>query len=412
MTQTVAILTKNRPDAFRRCVESLRANAKLFGKSVRLVVSDDSTSSADNHSVLVESGLPFVHCDREFKARFAQSLATKIPEHRSSVEFALLPDDPIAHGAARNFLLLFLVGEKFIMIDDDMECKFAPIPGSSDDILWIPASSFTAPDGWAYKFAEFIDVDFIAIHQRLLDLVPLTVGGSVGDSGMTNACYLLSSKQFLQHVDSAETLAYALTQRQLLCATARPQVVRWVDCTGMSMGVDASSLLPPFVPVQRGEDSLFGLMLGNCFGKNAAYCNYAMHHTPRRISDLAADMCSITEPLFVSLLIEALIRTNPRSLSDFARALEHVNVESLAANWRFRFAQRIAVSELPEFILTETRKLAASFRAAKPYQAPIGMSVDETNNRIRQFAELLNSWHMIFEAARVCSREVGVANGK
>src|SRR5271157_3816134 len=106
MAQTIAVLTKDRPEAFRRCVESLRANAKLLGKSVRLVVSDDSVSPAVNHTVLVESGLPFVHCDRTFKTRFAQSLTAHIPDHQSSIEFALLPDDPIAMGAARNFLML------------------------------------------------------------------------------------------------------------------------------------------------------------------------------------------------------------------------------------------------------------------------------------------------------------------
>jgi hypothetical protein len=61
-------------------------------------------------------------------------------------------------------------------------------------------------------------------------------------------------------------------------------------CLASAMGCDNRDLLPPFVPVMRGEDALFGLMLRACFA-NAyiGHLPWGIHHSPLQPRSFSAE---------------------------------------------------------------------------------------------------------------------------
>lgn len=407
----IAILTKNRTAAFERCVTSLRDNAALFGKHIRLVVSDDSVESGvrRNRQVLERLGLPFSHHDKYQRKEFASGF--DCPE----VMGALLPESEVAMGAARNFLLLALAGQRFVMLDDDMECKFAPVPGSDDKLRYAIGPRLEMQDCWVMDHVDetkLVDEDFLAQHMNLLSKpgVNLTVGGSVGDTGMSTSWWLLSSHAFLKKIKDPEQLDRTLQTRQLLCSAIHPTVVNWADCCGMSMGLDATELLPPFLPSQRGEDTLFGVTLGNCLRRRAAYCNYAMHHTPKRQAHLDQELSSLTFPVFSEFLLKVLVETNPQTLDVFGKTLQEISEKSdlnefangLVSDWRGRAYVRLGeeAREQPEFLAKAIEKVQLALSASGPYMAPSDIPAGSFRKHLKQFGTLMCAWPQIYSVAR------------
>ena len=171
MMTTLAILTKNRAAPFRRCLLSLRDNARSFGRDTRFVVADDSDDPAENRRALEESGVDFWHLDRGARGALAQALAAESGCPEEVARFAVLPGDDVAMGAARNTLLLALTGRRFVMVDDDMACKFAPVPGASDDIVTAPTGSRRKQTCWIIDGVDegaLLDEDFMSKHEALL----------------------------------------------------------------------------------------------------------------------------------------------------------------------------------------------------------------------------------------------------
>jgi hypothetical protein len=308
-------------------------------------------------------------------------------------------------GAVRNFLTLVLAGQQFVMVDDDMACKFAAVPNSSDEIVYSlkPVREFQTC--WIIDEVNeksLGDEDFIGKYERLFDakVKPfLIAGGSVGDSGATNAYYGLIAPEVVSKLDSHERMLQVLCNRQVLRSTTNPQVVNWMICPGMSMGLDANELLPPFFPVGRGEDVLFGTMLMNCLKKPSAYCNYAMWHTSVRKADLTRDLETIAFPTFPEFIYILVCQTNPQSLDEFGRVLRQIASDEkfkigVVDDWRKRavglFSTR--AGGLPEFIVRESQKVQQAYRAATPYEIPAFL--------IEKYGELLATWPSIFEAAK------------
>ena len=412
----LAIPTKNRTASLRRCVESLRDNAKTYGRDVEFLVSDDSNESnaATNHSALKDLGVRFTHYDRGFKAQYAKELAAKSGISPHITRFAILPNILTAMGAARNFLTLSSIGQKLVMVDDDMVCKFAPVPNRRDKIVWAlgPIIGDQEEIPAEVREDELVDEDFLAQHERLLGLrgVALTIGGSVGDSGAGNAYHMLTSRGILPRLDSPAALESLLVRRELFRVSPSPRIVRWPICTGMSVGLDARSPLPPFCPILRSEDVLFGLMLQNCFGRPSAYCNYAMWHTAKRSSTLKRDIANLAVPSFGDFIVQTLVCFNPQSLEEFGRVLVEASkttgfeyfVERIIAAWREKFIVALAKRSigLPDFLVRELKRLEEAVCSAPPYVTPSDLPVEEFRLRVRQVGELFLAWPALFEAAK------------
>lgn len=413
----LGIPTKNRTSELSRCVESFRDNARLYDRDVEFVVADDSTDTSViyNHLALRKSGIRFRQYDRQLKVKFAEYLARESGVDLPTVRFALLPNVLTSMGAQRNFLTLINSGKKFLSVDDDMVCKFATVPHRNDEILVSDKDKLEPQTNWLIEHVDeslLQDEDFIAQHEKMLGGdVGLTIGGSVGDSGVGNAYSLLVSPGVLAQVNSVADLNYVMTNRQVLRSTMRPRIVNWADCTGMSMGMDASEIVPPFVPILRGEDTLFGVMMRQCEPhKKSAYCNYAMWHTPVRKADLADDLKRIAMPGFSDLLLRVLVKIDPPSLKEFGDFLVYLSASPsmldsmgwMVGDWREKLAKHLEKLGLglPFYLVRELQQIKTMVEALPTYEGPFDLPLDELRIRLRQVGDLFLAWPALFEAAR------------
>jgi hypothetical protein len=402
----LAIPTKNRTAAFSRCLGSLRDNAEKYNRDIEFLVVDDSDdgSNRGNQQVLDALGVPFRYYDRKAVSDYAVHLSSRAECPLSLTQF-LFKKTPAAHGAVRNFLTLMSANNPFIMIDDDMVCKFAHTP-HSDEIEYVLAPNVVYPTPSIIPpvdETQLVDDDFIGKHEMLLDKVPLTVGGSVGDSGVTHSYMFFRSPTLLEQVVlSPETMLPALHTRQLLRSTTRPKIVKWSCCVGMSFGLDPAHPFPPFLPVGRSEDVLFGGMLQNCYGGLSGYCNYSMWHSPRRpdTEEGILTLGNTTPPeFFYGLLVEV----NPKDLEMFGEtliALSHQDLTWVEENRRKRIVKmmRDACEGLnpPEIVVREIDKVEKVLQHAPPYEIPYDM--------VREYGELLKVWPRIVGAAKQYGR--------
>jgi hypothetical protein len=231
------------------------------------------------------------------------------------VRFALLNDEgcPVAAGALRNALLLHHAGEAFVSADDDTLGQLVAVPGGDGLRLssrpdptefWFLAEGAAAPVG--------VEDDPLAWHERLLgrhpgdcpaaaggvDLesagaglfrrlegggrVSATMLGAAGDAGMGSSPHLLT----LDGTSRARLLAsegfyrHAVARRPVLRGATAATAGDGGLCMAMHLGLDHRRLLPPFLPVQRNQNGVFGALLRCCFGDLFGYLPRAVLNRP------------------------------------------------------------------------------------------------------------------------------------
>jgi hypothetical protein len=402
----IAIPTKNRTAVFGRCLESLRDNADKFGREIKFLVVDDSDdgSNQGNQRVLETVGAPYCYYDRKAVADYASYLSRQAGCSPSLTEFAFRKT-PNAHGAVRNFLLLRSVHEPFIMIDDDMVCKFADVPNRNDEIEYdlSPTVVYLKPTIIPpVEEAQLVDDDFIGKYEALLKKVPLVMGGSIGDSGVTHSYEYLKSSRLLEQIAVApEAMLQRLHTRQLLRATLQPKIVNWCSCVGMNFAFDPSHSFPPFFPVGRGEDVLFGGMLRNCFNELSGYCNFSMWHSPLRPD--TEDIAILGQPTAPEFMYKLLIEVNPDSLEMFSQTLDFICKQDLTWVEEKHRTRIIKVLDkacegqnFPELLVQEIDRVKGVLRDAPPYNIPYDL--------IKEYGDLMAAWPRIVEAARQYGR--------
>ncbi|HEY9774891.1 MAG TPA: glycosyltransferase family A protein [Planktothrix sp.] len=302
----VGVPTCNRPENLHACLTSLAESRNLCGRDLRFVVADDShddsirAANVDCLRAIAKSfSLKISYLGKEEKERFADALANESGLSRSIVDFAILNPEscPISTGANRNNLLLSTVGEAFLHCDDDVICRGAEVAEATDGLTL--SSVFDPQQTWFDEESIASDawpgVDVFSWHEKLLgksvaqcvensrgqiDIdkahaimfrrlqsgggrVLVTSLGTAGDSGMglstqfllyddEERSRLMQSEQFYRHASQ--------THRQLR-AVLSPTITDAWFCMNMNSGLDNRVLLPPFNPVGRNSDAIFGRLL-------------------------------------------------------------------------------------------------------------------------------------------------------
>jgi hypothetical protein len=230
---------------------------------------------------------------------------------------------PFAGGANRNLLLLHTVGEPFVCLDDDMECRVAEYPWTErrNEIAFsgsVPLERrFFADRESGWREVRFVEKDFLGLHEEFLgkDLgqcltgatadfqqadgaflarlntgqgrVRATLTAHLGDPAITQreiATYLmLTGETFREMTKSEAAYQRALTSREVWCGVSGRTIGAGSPGTAMSLGLDNRSLLPPFFPLGRGEDTIFGHLLWQCDpSAYFAHVPQAICHVPNR----------------------------------------------------------------------------------------------------------------------------------
>jgi hypothetical protein len=372
----VAIVTNNRPQKLREAMTSIIDNTRERSEPVTVTVYDDSPA-ADGYNEVVDmlralkNRLQYSirYSDRNNRLRYASLLSKESGVDKKILDFALNGPNwgVLTTGANRNSALLDLAGCQFVLCDDDIRAR---IVRSSSMCSGVTLSSRMHPvttvvhDDFntALSAAVFHDADVLAIHQKYLGkqihkcILPLsdhlvhsdcapefwqsvldgngrisaTQMGIIGNSGQSSPSWVLS-------VTGSERKAMVLDEQAYRLARQSKYVTRIADvftissssfCMAYALGLNNQDSLPPFFPIGRNSDGVFGVALrvndphrfiGHLpFGvvhenpDNTPYSSDAIWHdsTRVRISDIAmtilrqprsVGICENTAPNYVSL---------------------------------------------------------------------------------------------------------------
>ena len=475
----LGIPTRGRPEALVRALASYIENARAFGRRVRFVVVDDSVEPA--HRAQNRRGLdhlrrrfhvPIAYAGAEERSAFIARLAQASDVRHEVVAFGLANPCgfPMAAGSARNTLLLETLGELAISVDDDTVCRIAPAPGARDGLAVASGPGHTRefyPDNEAaLAAAPFEPHDFFGLHERLLgrsvegrvlaaapeglDLksmsrhlarrlgrgnhVRMTALGVAGHSGVGHwARYVSLRGACRQRLLSSEASYRAcLPSMQVIRASRRETIADGANCMGINLGLDNRDGLPPFAPVQRNEDGVFGWLFYRgsgdaCLGS----LPWVLVHSPTPRPPLTwADAGRVCAADFVLSLFGEIAgppteRPLPGGLPALGRRLAEIGalpaaelherlrlIRTRTLRGRLRRTEnRLAeYHHEPSFWAEDVQRYAATLRARLDSRDALADDLDCAEGAsnateamgllLRRFGQLLDAWPTLLEATR------------
>ncbi|WP_017717584.1 HAD-IIIC family phosphatase [Kamptonema formosum] len=341
---SVGILTCNRLEGLKRSLTSYIENSKQYGRTNDFVVMDDSASPQTRESyrrllreLAAEYGVEIFYAGKEEKMTYAKALIEKGGLPAEVVNFALFDVESTgySYGANRNAMQLHSAGDAIFTADDDTLCRLVPSPELSNGLTF--SAGYSAADLWVFpnrqtalESVSFAEDDNLALHELMLGktagAIAATFGGKqqpitlwasdfnradtplqrrlqtgtgrvlVTFNGLIGDCawgapfgywvapfgYLLltgSSRERL--VRSESDYRAATTSRNILRVVSRPTISDETFCMNTFVGLDNRILLPPSMPVRRGQDLIFATTLGQCFPDACfGHLPWALLHEP------------------------------------------------------------------------------------------------------------------------------------
>lgn len=325
---TICIPTANRVVTFERAARSYLVNARTFGRSPELVVADDSPDPAvreEYRQLLVRLGKEFVvpvyYAGEEEKRAYIRHLARESSVPPALIEFALLDPLRIGYhpGANRNALLLHTAGKPFFCADDDTICR--PVLNSSKPLSMRLSDAADPTAIWPYESFEslereskFTETDILGEHERVLgsdigsilserpdvaveirhpgvmkaihensSRIAISWNGIAGDCGYKIPTFLFNLPEPAMRHFTRDEPSYRsmLASRQIHRSCDRLTITPGGYCQSTALAFDNRRPLPPFFPVFRGEDMIFGNVL-KLFQPNSAiaYQPTSILHVP------------------------------------------------------------------------------------------------------------------------------------
>ena len=329
----VAVITSDRPASLANCLRSYR---ERYGADIELIVFDDSANGetrAENQRVAAQAaaGGRNLYAGEGEKRRFVTELAAKSGVELDVVRAAVAEFDGCTfHGGAnRNAVLLDAAGGAVLMVDDDTTARATRTPNAGDGLRLS-----SRHDPWSLHFfagvedalhaADWQHADLLAWHRRFLgrspaacafgaavrgEAVPLdadgvtldmneadaaliaafsrgrgrvvvTCTGLVGDSGMDGPLSFLWA-----HGAERERLLEDYESHRTTRGVHRGADVTTVSNTPFLMtpnvALDVRATIPPFPPVLRNEDGVFGAVLRTCAPESyIGFLPWAVEHAP------------------------------------------------------------------------------------------------------------------------------------
>jgi hypothetical protein len=344
------IPTRSRKVAVGRALRSFIANASACRHDVRFVVSEDGLAPVD--SIPDGLGATVRAADRDTRRRYAKELAACAAVDPDIVDFGLCAPDSETNrlGANRNFLLLLNKNTSLVFVDDDVVCDLAQwrgrerrttFSGVGDPTEFILCASSRA----AEEAVERVEGDFFGWHHSYLGQEVLQFFGN-GNAGGSD-CSQLTPQWVRSAVrEPARVVCTSVgVVGDLATDSPAPWLLRDTDPSGgrgprhsryeelrlsrygvrlasnvsigrpvlshgYSFGVDAGAALPPFVPIGRHEDCLFGTMV-SALAPSACFCYLpvAVSHAPIDARRFPADALSGPPSLTVGGVLTALVST-------------------------------------------------------------------------------------------------------
>jgi len=480
----VFVITCDRPAAVERLLDSMLQSTNL-SQHQQLFLVDDSREMANGLANLelvqkfnLTSASEMTYVGAEQLAALMHQLITALPHAESAIRFLIDRQQWRSYktyGLSRTVCLLLSVGYRSIVLDDDVLCRAVPSPraeqgvdiggGSreldvydSESALMQSVTAAASDPLLAHSQAlglrqgelvsklkgaeltagDLRDVDYSLLAKLDANApVLVTQCGSIGDPGTGGAHFLhrLSEDSIARLLSSPGGLQQALSSRQCRLGRDKSTFTRIALMSAMT-GLDNTHLLPPYFPVHRGEDYLFGAMLEFLYPQSAAIdFNWAIPHIPieQRSSngDSARKIAAVGGVgMFAAYIIEHSAQepgpsefTRLTALSQLLMELAESSDQTLSAMYRRELAQDNAqqmktlgqalkvapenASEWRNYLQAGIAEVSAAIQQLEhPAQAPgipAGLADAEVYQAVREatrsFAEALEVWPEIREAA-------------
>ena len=324
--ETLGFISKNRPELLQTAIESHVHMCKNYGRSPKVVLVDSSNTRQNtrkNRGILESMkrdwGIQFSYIGIKEKETVCRALvAVGIP--LETVKFALFGsgDFAITAGANRNTLLLLTAGEMVYCADDDTCClaineqeKERTLSFGFGDPTQI---KFYENRAYFKKSLEFIEVDFLKEHERILgqttqglasnrggrcalDLkmdsiddylrftkkkkILATFNGMWGDCGWGGPGHLFMNEASTGMFIQKEHYERIRVSRNIVRMVPNYIICNPSFCMSTFIGFDNRQTLPPFMPIMRNQDGIWGetvkqSMQDAYFG----YLPFALGHLP------------------------------------------------------------------------------------------------------------------------------------
>ena len=463
----VGIVTRDRETSLVACLASYLANCRRHARTAEFVVADDSAreeSSARARAALRAlqgtGGETIRYAGLAEKKRFADALARESSVSRDVVDFALFGDERcrLSTGANRNGLLLDTLDTLVLSVDDDTLCRTAVAPALQESVSFLPAYDPTEfwffPDRrGALDAVRIVETDVLGRHQQFLGRtladfentagptgrVAITLPGLAGDSGMGSPRYFLtlSGPSRARLLESPAAYRSALRSREVLRTVPQPTIAASAFCMTTFFGFDNHRLLPPFFPVERNSDGIFGLMVHRCVtGSHVAFLPWVLFHAPPepRAFDGNEAWTEAEGVKIADILIACIVSHDIGSVNDsdaarlqrlgkYLRDLGSLTIDdfeafvSAAQHLRNLAATTLLETRLrehgasPAFWADDVRRTIDALRKTatrSDYMVPRdlrnGRDVSSarrlTRALVSKFGELLEAWPTLVEAAR------------
>lgn len=343
----IASLTCDRVELFTRSLVSIADRLNIHDHIKPAVVFDDSIQSDirdKKRQITLEVhdryGIDTLYIGLEEKNAFLDVIKESLPPEYAGSLYYLLSGDPLlkyikASGANRNAVLTAFAGRRFISIDDDMIIKPCVLTGSSTAVTqtrgkiihetgFFPsiknidtlAQPFT-DDPFRY-FDSYTGVSVEDVlpgsgHGRIM----ATMAGYYGGRWSQRPYIMLLSEGRLRDQLFKSRTDYKEARYKMLGCMQSPEIVIYdtPDFWGGAIGIDATTIVPPFESLVRCSDNLWAELLQYC-DKNymIASLPFAFYHdwtekppfTEKDFKKIGADL-----GINMTLLFSAVAGKNP-----------------------------------------------------------------------------------------------------
>jgi hypothetical protein len=325
----IFIITCDRPAEVQRLLESMLHAGNLTHHEHLFLVDDsrEPDNAAQNREAVARFNLTsprdMYYVGAGEQKKLLDALIAELPGHEPGIRFLIDRErwaDKKSYGLARNLCLLLSMGRRAIVMDDDVICAAVQSPHRREGVIFGDRQrevDFYASQEDILQRTARADFDPLTGHARCLGLtmaqainklgittlqetqlqgassacldlwsadspVLITQSGTIGDPGTpgTRWIYTLDPASTRRLLATPGGLNAALANRHYWMGQARP-VFGKLAVMSQVTGLDNSRLLPPYFPVFRNEDDLFGAMV-EFLHPHAAVLDYdwAVPHFP------------------------------------------------------------------------------------------------------------------------------------
>ncbi len=305
----VFIITCDRPEAVQRLAQSMLFAGSLSRHEEIFLIDDsrDPQNATLNREIVQQFNLTsprdMRYVGAEAQEQLLNALIKELPDKAQGIRFLIDRKrwaEKESYGLARTLCLLLSVDSRAIVMDDDVICAAVASPYKSEGIAFGDTArevEFYTSEQDILARTEKTDFDPLTGHAQCLGLtmsqaidklgineletqdlqganaaflsqwhasspILITQSGTMGDPGTpkTDWVYTVDPASAQRMLASPGGLKGALANRHYWMGQPRPQFTKMAVISQVT-GLDNSHLLPPYFPVFRGEDYLFGAMV-------------------------------------------------------------------------------------------------------------------------------------------------------